>query len=352
MTQPGANARARSDKRLVGRTGTAAQAVVPLMFMLGAADVARAEDGEWSLLLEPMYMDAFGHDQHVLTIHSRDLNSTPPLDGAEPVTLDTDNGLAPRFELQYRRADWTFGIDFFWFDSAQGRPTRSAAASAAAFEEIDFVVADRTFTSDTPGEVLFFEVLEDTDIINWTADLYAIRQLAETPNGSLGLQFGLRNADFDNDYHHQVGIENVGGSRFDSRSNYPRMIGPLLGLSGSVDLGRGSLRGYLGQSLIFGTATLDNRIIDFVGPVTDPPTASATEFFGKEQDVAIPITEFRINWLYPLGRLISVGVSANTSIWWDVPVPPGLVPMPGGNEVFHEDTIIYFGLALAVKLRI
>jgi hypothetical protein len=352
MTQPGANACARNEKRPAGRTGTAAQAIVPLMFMLGAADAARAEDGEWSLLLEPMYMDAFGHDQQILTIHSRDLNSTPPLDAQEPVTLDTDNGLAPRFEIQYRRADWTFGVDFFWFDSSQGRPTRSAAATGAAFEEIVFAVADRTFTSDTPGEVLFFQVLEDTDIIAWTADLYAIRQLAETPTGSLGLQFGVRNADFDNDYHHLVGIENVGGSGFDSRSNYPRMIGPLLGLSANVDLGGGSLRGYLGQSLIFGTATLDNRILDFVGPATDPLTASATELFGKEQDVAIPITEFRINWLYPLGRRISVGVSANTSIWWDVPVPPGLVPMTGGNEVFHENTIVYFGLALAVKLAI
>lgn len=352
MTDPDRVTRARNPSARRAAPAFAGRFILPLLLALGIEAPARAADGEWSLLLEPMFMDGYGHDQHILTIEERDLNATPPLNARTAVTLDTDKGLAPRFEIQYRRADWMFGVDFFWFDSSQGRPARSAAATGAPFEEVVFAVADRTFTSDTPGEVLFFQVLEDTDIIAWTADLYAIRKLAETPSGSLGLQFGLRNADFDNDYHHVVGLQNVGGSRFDARSNYPRMIGPLLGLVANVDLGRSSLRGYLGQSLIFGTAELDNLTRDFVGPVTDPVTPSATEFFGKDQDAAIPITEFRINWLYPLGRRISVGVSANTSIWWDVPVPPGVIPMTGGDEVFHENTVVYFGLALAVKLAI
>ncbi|MGQ0836123.1 MAG: hypothetical protein ACT4O5_14625 [Gammaproteobacteria bacterium] len=45
-------------------------------------------------------------------------------------------------------------------------------------------------------------------------------------------------------------------------------------------------------------------------------------------------------------------MSANKSVWWDVPVPPGVIPTAGGDEVFHENTILYFGLAIAVKLRI
>lgn len=323
---------------------------MPLLLVLGSSP-ARAADGEWSLLLEPMFMDAFGHDQHVLTIHERDLNSTPALDAKMPVTLDTDNGLAPRFEIRYSRTDWTFGVDFFWFDTSQGRPSRSAAA-AAPLEEVTFETADRNFTSATPGQVLYFQVLEDTDIIAWTADLYALRTLVETPQGNVALQLGLRNADFDNDYHHAVGIENVAGSLFDASSNYPRMLGPLLGLAGEFQYGKSRFRGYFGQSVIFGTAELNNETRDFTGPLSDTPNVVNREFFTREQDLAIPITEVRLNWLYPFGRHVLVGVSANTSVWWDVSVPPGVIPVADGDEVFHENTIVYFGLGLAVKLRI
>jgi hypothetical protein len=321
------------------------------LLALTPATLAWPADGEWSLLLEPMYMDAFGHDQHVLTIHQRDVSATPTVDAQTPVNLDSENGLAPRFEFRYARDEWTFGVDFFWFASEQGRPTRSAASTGPG-SEVVFEVADRTFTSDTPGEVLFFNVLEDTELITWTADLYALKTLAESERGNLALQFGLRNADFDNDYHHAVGIENVQGSLFDASSNYPRMIGPLLGLEGEVQYGKSTFRGYFGQSVIFGTAELTNETRDFTGPVSDAPNVVAQEFFGKEQDVAIPVTEFRVNWLYPLGRLVSLGVSVNTSVWWDVPVPPGLTPVAQGNVRFDENTILYFGLAVAVKLKI
>jgi hypothetical protein len=130
------------------------------------------------------------------------------------------------------------------------------------------------------------------------------------------------------------------------------MIGPLLGLSGQLDLGASTLHGYIGQSVVFGSAALNHRVRDFIGPVSTMPNVVAEETFGKDQDVAIPITELRLSWLYPVSPRVSVGISANSSIWWDVPVPPGVIPVSEGDQVFHENTLIYFGLALAVKLRI
>lgn len=171
-----------------------ARVVLLILLAVGGGDFAQAAESEWSLLLEPMYMDAYGHDQHVLTIHERDLGSTPTLDRRTPVTLDSDSGIAARFELQYTRGDWGLGLDFFWFDTSQGRPSRSAAASGPGgpISEVIFQVSDRSFTSDDPGEVLVFNVLEDTDLIAWTVDLYAIKALVKTPDSSLHLQFGLR----------------------------------------------------------------------------------------------------------------------------------------------------------------
>jgi hypothetical protein len=328
-------------------------ALLALILGLGAS-AAPAAEAEWSLVLEPMYMDAYGHDQHVLTVNEIDSDSTPALNARTPVTLDNEAGIGYRFELHYRRWDWTLGLDFFWFDASQGRPSRTAAANApaGAIDEVVFEAADRSVTSDDPGEVLLFEVLEDTDIAAWTADMYAQKALVQTGDATLQLQLGLRNADFDNDYHSVLATQNVAGSLIDASSNYDRMMGPLIGLSGELALGESTLRGYLGQSVVFGSVALNRMTRDFIGPVSMLPNVLAQESFGKDQDVAIPITEFRLSWLYPVSPRVSVGVSANTSVWWDVPVPPGVIPISEGDQVFHENTILYFGLALAVKLRI
>ncbi len=325
--------------------------VLVVLLVLGGAESARADDGEWTLLLEPMYMDAYGHDQHILTIHQIDLDSTPTVDTKTPVALDTDGGLGFRFELQYARSDWGAGLDFFWFDTSQGRPSHTAAG-AGPNDEVAFETAGRSFASNDPSQVLVFNVLEDTDLNAWAVDLYGLKTLASMPAGSLQLQFGVRNADFDNDYHSVVGVQDIEGSLFDASSNYGRMIGPLVGLVAEANFGKHSVRGYIGQSVVFGTASLVNSTRDFVGPVSGAPTVVAEESFGKDEDVAIPITEFRVNWLYPISRRVSLGLSANTSVWWDVRVPPGVIPSADGSEVFLENTIVYFGLAVAVKFRI
>lgn len=325
-----------------------------ILVLFGGAQSLRADDAEWNVLLEPMYMDAYGHDQHVLSIHEINLDPALTEVAQTPVTLDTEERAGFRFELQYTRRDWGLGLDLFWFNSSQGRPSRTAAASgpAGATDRVDFEIGNRTYTSSGPGEVLFFDVLEDTDIATWTADLYALRTLTQTPAGSVQLQFGLRNADFDNDYHSAVGIQNVAGTLIDASSNYGRMMGPVVGVIADVRFGKHAVRAYFGQSVVLGSAeSLTRETSDFVGPVSAAPQITAREVFDEEQDVAIPITEFRINWLYPISRRISLGLSVNTSVWWDVPVPPGVIPRAGG-EIFHENTLVYFGLGVAVKLMI
>lgn len=327
------------------------QLMLATLVLGSAATGVRAAESEWSLVLEPMYMDAFGHDQHVLTVSEIDLDSTPAANTRTPVTLDSEAGIGYRFEVQYARWDWTLGLDFFWFDASQGRPSRTEAA-IAPLDQVVFETADRSVISDDPGEVLTFRVVEDTDIAAWAVDLYATKALLASDDAKLQLQLGVRNADFDNDYHSVLATENVGGSLEDGASNYDRMIGPLIGLYGRVGVGKSTLTGYLGQSVVFGSVALTHTTSDFIGPVSTTPNVVARTTFGKDQDVAIPITEFRVSWLYPVSSRVSVGLSANSSVWWDVPVPPGVIPISQGDQVFHENTLVYFGLAFAVKLRI
>lgn len=327
----------------------AVRTVLAIVLAPALAGPARAGEGKWTLQIEPMAMDAYGHDQQVLTIHEIDLGSTPQVDAKSAVTLDTDNGPAYRAELQRTGPKWGWGVDFFWFNTSQGRPSRTAAAGGAA-DQVVFEVADRRFTSNGPGEILYFNVLEDTDLVAWTADLYAKLTLAGTAQSGIHLQFGLRVADFDNDYRAVVGVEGVGGSQLDASSNYGLMLGPIVGLAGDFRHGKSSIKGYLGQSVVVGTAELSTMSREFAGPFGAEPAFFARESLAKDQDVAVPISELRIKWTYSFTDRLAFGLGVNASAWWDVPVPPGVVPVPGGDQVLHEDTIVFLGTLAALEL--
>ena len=326
-------------------------ALVMSIALFGSSAPADAAEGKWSFKIEPMSMDAYGHDQHVLTIHEIDL-AAPRQESKTALSLDTDADLAYRAEIQYRKDGWGLGADYFLFLTAQSGEDRTASPSPP-IDEVVFEVADRRFTSSSPNNTLFYGVLEDTDLEVWTADIYGIRTLSETSGNSLDLQLGVRVGDFDNDYHAVVGVQGVGGLLMDSSSNYGLMFGPLVALSGNIRRGRCHIEGYIGQSVLLGDAELSSISREFTGTFTEgsTPTIVSQENFRKEPDpnVAIPITEFRVKLTYELTRRISVGVGAHTSTWWDVPVPPGIVPAEGGDQALHEDTVIFFGLLGSLK---
>lgn len=325
--------------------------VLAITAALGAVGSAHAAEGGWTVRLEPVFMEVHGHDQHVLTIHEVDLDSTPVVDSRTAVTLDSDSGLAYRGEFQYHRGQWGVGVDFLWFNTTQLAPSlRMAAGTSAAIDQVVFEVADRSFTSSGPGETLLYERLEDTDLALWTLDVYGIRTLTGNPESGLRLQLGLRVGDFDNDYRAVVGIAGVGGSRIDASSNYGLMIGPLVGLAGTFEHGRNSVGGYIGQSVLLGSPELSNSYRDFIGATTDMPPFLNEESFRSDQDVAIPITELRLNWTYEVTRHLAVSLGASSSAWWDVPVPPGVIPGEGGDQALHENTLVLFGLLGGVEL--
>lgn len=320
---------------------------IPIFLALSFAAAAHAQEGTWRVRLGVMPMDAFGHDQHVLTVHEIERGAGVNIKTA--VTLDTEEEVAYHADFNYSRGQWTWGASFFLFTTSQVAPEQTAAAGGS-IDEVVFEIADRQHTSSGPGEVLFFRILEDTDLAAWTFDLYGMRTLAESNGNALRLQLGVRSADFDNDYRAVVGIEGVGGTRLDASSNYPRMTGPLIGLSGNFQRGRNSIEGHIAQSVIFGSADLSTMAREFTGPPSESLAVVSQRTFRKVQDVAIPMTDLRIQWNYRVSRLFSFGIGARASTWWDVPVPPGIIPGVGGDQVLHENTIVFFGLSGGIEL--
>ncbi len=324
-----------------------------LLGLLGTAGPSEAGDRVWRLQFEVLQMDAYGHDQHVLNIHDV-LLGPPDVVAKSAVTLDTTDGLAYRGEARTWSGQWGAGIDFFWFTGTQTAAVPPIAADGPGGPVVQtlFEVADQTFLSAGPGEVLFFNVLEDTDLAAWTLDLYGLRTLAEKPKSAIHLQFGLRLADFDNDYRAAVGVQDVVGSRLDASSNYGALLGPILGLEGEARLGRNKIKAYIGQSVVLGEAELSSTARGFTGPFSETVSFFQEELFTTVEEVAIPITELRLKWTYQINDRISVGLGANAAAWFDVSVPPGVLPVEDGQETLHENTIVFYGLLAAVELTL
>lgn len=310
---------------------------------LGSTAIGAAS---WSVRLEPMHTTARGHDQHVLTIHDVDVAAQTDIQTA--VHFETDTSIAWRGGVAYESGLWRWGTDFLWFSSPQGIPDLSAASPGGG-QELRFEIPDRIHTSTGPGESLYYRVLEDNDLIIYKVDLYGERTLVESDESSLKLRIGVTLADFDNDYRVAVGVDGIGGTRIDASSNYAWMPGPMIGLSGDVKLGRGALEARLSQAVVFGDPDLTTMAREFTGPFSEDVAFTAEESLATRRDIAIPISEFEVRWSYPLTDHLALGAGVNAMVWWDVSVPPGVIPVPGGDQTLHENTLAIVGLFAAGK---
>ncbi len=318
---------------------------------IGCAGVTGAAEKPWVVRFEPIYMEAHGHDPHVLNVH--EIATGPPqVDDVTAVTMDTDASVAYRVAFEHRGDRWTWGAEMFAFLTSQAAPRRTAAAGSGGIDQVVFEVADQEFVSTGPGQALFYETLEDSDLEMWTMDLYGTRALAPASDGGGGvrLQLGLRLADFDNDHFQLVGIENDSGAFLGSSANYDRMMGPLVGLIGDWVVGRSRIVGYLGQSVVLGSAVRTSSTQTFSGS-PGSPTFLTDDTFRLHEDVAIPITELRLAWRYRIGTRFLCGLGASASTWHDVPVPPGHAPVAGGDELLDSATIVLTGLEATLEIR-
>lgn len=320
-----------------------------------AATAASADERGWSVELEPVYFEVRGHDQHVLTARESDVDGVPQSERQSAVTLDTEGALAYGARVEYGGSGRGWGLDFVMLRTDQSAGPLAAAAGGAV-DRREFEVAGRSFASSDPGQTLYFQTLEDTTVELWSLDLYHRRRIGESTGGTLDLLLGLRNADFDNDYRAVVGIEEVGGARLDASSNYGRMIGPLVGISAGFERGRHTLRGQLSQAVVWGEVELLRTTREFAGPrgpFAGPPegvpSGDAQARFSALQDIAVPMTDLRLDWRYRLTARWSLGLGARASAWWDLAVPPGVIPAPGGDRALHETSIVLYGLGAAVR---
>ena len=317
-----------------------------LLLVTGGAPAA-----DWTLRLEPNFVDAYGNDQHVLTIHQRDSGATPTTDRKTAVDLELARAL--NYGLGLRRMEGLsgWGMDIFWYGVTNESISRQGAGGGTV--EVAFDASDQSYSSTDPGTVLYYITREDNRLEVWTADFYYIRNLSAGAGTALELQLGWRFGDFDNDYRAGVGIEGVEGHFIDGSSNYPRMMGPLVGFNGRFEHGRSRIEGYIGQSLIVGRAELQSSQRHFTGAFSEQPEPVFDDeaSFHDWLQVAVPITELRLRYSFQLTESLSLGTGASTSAWWDVSVPPSAIPGPNAGATLHENTVVFYSILASVEWK-
>lgn len=299
---------------------------------------------DWTLRVEGNWADAHGHDQHALTVRDRDTGAAPATELITGVNVSLPRALNYGFSLKRLDGGMGWGFDVFWYGVTADGIRRSAAGSAT--REIVFEASDQRYASTDAGTVLYYSLREDNRLEAWTADLYCQRPLGP----GVELQAGVRFGDFDNDYLSVLGVEGVEGTFLDTSSNYPRMMGPLVGISGGFRSGRNRIEAYVGQSLIAGRASLRYESRHFTG-TPSAPAVDDRRFSHDFVSAAIPITELRLRYAYELTDRLSLGTGASTSAWWDVPVPPGVVPGADAATRRHENTVVFYSVLANAEWR-
>lgn len=318
-----------------------------LVLVLAVPAAAGADETRWRVEAEAVYVEVGGHDQHVLTAR----RSGAP----EAVELDTDSALGYRAALRYDRGRWGYGLDFFIHRTDQSAGPLAEAAGAPG-DPVTFELPHRRFVSNGPDEVLYYRTLEDTTVELWVVDLTARRAFGAGGEGPWELVFGLRNADFDNDYRAIAGLGDVGGTRIDASSNYSRMMGPVAGIVYAADRGRHTFEGDLRLAVVFGDIELSRTLRDFdgppgpfAGPPEELPPGAEQERLSSTDSIEVPMAGLRLAWRYRLGERWILGAGVEATTWSDLAVPPGVVPeRPDQRE---ETTLVTYGAGVTVGYR-
>ena len=308
-------------------------------------DSAAGQEGAWRFQIEAINMGVFGNDVHEATVLTADFNALPAVEDAEGVDVELEDETALRVEIEYMRNQWGWGFDAWWFDT-------SGAVGRSGLTSPSFPFVTTSVLSEVPGLTdlappaglgeLNFNAENQLEV--WTADLYAIRTLAEKPASEINMTWGLKFGVLENSRAEVLEntffpTEVVHGSATESST----LVGPMVALQGRARFGRQRVEGFVSQSVLIGDVDFDALLTFMAG---DLVTERVT--FTKSETVAIPVTETKFKWLYDVNDRVAVGLGVFASVWWDAPVAP-LLAFPPRLE---ENTIVFAGSMVGLQWRI
>jgi len=365
---------------------------------LADKDLSYGEEREWSIQLEPMWMDVEGNDLHVGDVfkYREELDGSTLTYGItyEPIKLNMKDKITLRAEIIYRKDQWGLGVSGWWFniDASQGgsitTPPEVITPTGYIYYESGVRMWDNTILpvlndlEDSGLSPVTYWAKNELGV--WTVDLYGIRTLAEKKDSLINLTFGLKLGSLDSEreegqkqrafvydfYGGGFHLDNHITLESASEADYSLMAGPAIGLQGKAKYKSFGIEGLIDQSLLIGRVKQSGTWTDIediwvvTGPVGGPFTPVSQDAylegkfsFSKGETIALPVTEAKLKVLFVRERNASLGIGGFASIWWNAPVAPkwsipgAWVWDEGTGWRLQEDTLIFYGLMVAYKIR-
>lgn len=321
--------------------------LILMVAMLGSG-MAFAEDG-LKVEVEGMFMEVFGADEHVGDVYTF-YDEYMPYEyenyGAiyDPINLNMDPNFAIRGEVLYMINQWGLGVSGWYFQTsgALNGHVESSPGSISGVRMWGHTLLPLTDTSHPSGYAPK-DYYASQDLLVWTAEAFLIRTLAEKPKSEINMSLGGKvgnlimtreNGTYTNAWvddwfgdglawDNDVYLEETANSDFLG-------FGPMIGFTGNAKMGMFYVEGFLYQSVLLGLMTVDDVWIDIDdiyitsedGWSEPYETWTGTFDFFKEEFMAVPVTEFQIEFGFDIADLVRIGVGGFTSIWWNAPVPP------------------------------
>lgn len=320
--------------------------LVVLIVFMAISGVVFAEDG-FKAKVEPMGMKVFGYDELIgyeFTFEDEFIGSEENYGATyDPINLIMAINFGIRGELAYMRNQWGVGISG-WFFQTTGSLDGSVSADPDQIVGIqmwDHAIIPVTDESHPSGYSPVNYYAENTLLI-WTGDLYLIRTLAEKENSELNLSLGAKIGNLS--IHSEQGqsmrawiYDYFGpGENWDNRVTLDENsnanffgAGPVLGFSGMAKAGIFYIEGFLNQSVLIGQMDVNGEWTDIddiyntVGDSSDHyETWTGTFDFSKSEFIAVPVTEFSLEFGFNIADILRFGIGGFCSIWWNAPVDP------------------------------
>jgi len=339
-----------------------------VFFLVGEVN---AQEG-WNLQLEPMYMGVAGANSHFANITTSSGCCSSPVQTSFTTSQNFGMGGNGTFrgQLEYMPGDWGVGISGWWFDTS-GSINQSMNASNVGYNSNNFT------NSNGPGYWGLLKSSANNSLGVWNLDAYVIKSLGEFQNGGINLTFGAKFGSFNNNTSEAFNPGQTGfaSSYFDSYGKFAGMrsnnittnenaansasasllVGPSIGLQGSVKYGDHRLEGLLGQSVLIGNVNRKAFSVSYYSYqysyypysyTTSGPTYTYNTSFSDSETVAIPVTEMKIKYLYDVTENLSLGLGFFASLWVDTPTPPAVQ----ANDQQYKTLVFYGGLG-SINLR-
>jgi hypothetical protein len=346
---------------------------VSVILSVGGVAIAEPPD-EWELKLnsEILFMDVMGADLHALTTKTDFDEVDDKEDSVQRARdLDLDWDVGWRGDLAFTKNKWGAGVSGFYFGS-EGKLRGSASGDNSG--DIDELALQ------TPSIGLECTDDEDTDecfmkskmkLDAWMIDMYGIRELLDSPNVGIDLQFGLRLAElgWDTDGW-AIQIDTTGVDppapllRWEEASWYKSestpddlMAGPFLSLASEGRWGRFRVEGQLSQAVVVGDWRQESRIWQpscNACPLEELELGEVAR--AKKVDTrAIPVTDLRIKLGYDILEQLTLGVGGYVSAWFGVPTPPNAEVNANfaGKSTFYDsnENLVFVGGSVSLEYR-